>query len=79
MHNLPALGIVLNTLLVVAPMMIKPGRSGNRHLFRKYWVFLVWPILLTLSAGYASGLALLLQSDAWQQRLAPLHSSAAWR
>lgn len=63
------LGIVLNVMFVLAPMVIKS--PAGIPLISKIMGILVWPILLTLSAGYASGLALLLQSKVWQQRLTP--------
>src|SRR5262249_55077961 len=63
------LGVVLNTMLVLAPMVIKS--PAGLPLISKIMGILVWPILLTLSVGYASAVALLLQSNVWQQRLAP--------
>jgi uncharacterized protein len=63
------LGVVLNAVLVLAPTVIKS--PAGMPLVAKIAGILVWPILLTLSAGYASGVALLLQSNVRQQRLAP--------
>jgi uncharacterized protein len=63
------IGIVLNTFVVLVQSRQVPG--GNPTFIGYVATLVFFPAAHVLSAGYASGLAVLIQNPAWRQRLTP--------
>jgi uncharacterized protein len=69
------LGILLNVLLVTGFMFLSPRPDGRLPLMSGLLLTGIWLVFMILSAGYASGLALLVQQDRWKPRMGPFASA----
>jgi uncharacterized protein len=65
------LGILLNVLLATGFMFLTPRADGRLPLISGLLLTGIWLVFLTLSAGYASAVALLVQNETWKPRLWP--------
>jgi uncharacterized protein len=66
------LGIFLNTAVITGFMFLTPGANGGLPMLLRLLLTSIWFVFLTLTAGYASAVALLVLNDKWRHRLAPV-------